>query len=363
MDNIALLFNKRSWIPSSNDLLILVIVMIVAPLLVGILRYIYHRLRDQRINDSQLFLFKLKRLGLSNFQIKIINSVNDVVRFANPNRLLDNPEFFERAMGQLLTHSRGMKETEDSQHMICRDLSTIYDKLYHHARPRKQLREIQDLDDTHLLYFTIATDKVYMGKIVSRDAAHFYIKILGDPRDLTIIQENNPITFHVFRVGDAEYEFVSNILSRDGMTIKTSIPSGIIKREESRHPYIDVIFPAVLTRETDKKAVSSQEGEEQKEGVATDEAMVVDEPVEEKLSCLIYKLNDYEAVLRIPRKLDFNYRYALDFQLMDFNVRMITRIIASKTVEEGAVIYYTVKFESISENAKHVLKKYVYEHL
>ena len=48
---------------------------------------------------------------------------------------------------------------------------------------------------------------------------------------------------------------------------------------------------------------------------------------------------------------------------MDFNFRVYVRIIASKTVEEGGTVYYTVKFDEMSPSSKSVLKKYVYEHL
>jgi hypothetical protein len=48
---------------------------------------------------------------------------------------------------------------------------------------------------------------------------------------------------------------------------------------------------------------------------------------------------------------------------MDYRIKTMTKIISSKTVEEGNAIYYTVKFDEMSPNALSVLKKYVYEHL
>ena len=65
----------------------------------------------------------------------------------------------------------------------------------------------------------------------------------------------------------------------------------------------------------------------------------------------------------LPQKLDYRLRYILVFKAMDFNIQTITRIIATKTVEEGGAFFYTVKFDEMSESASKVLKKYVYEHL
>jgi hypothetical protein len=48
---------------------------------------------------------------------------------------------------------------------------------------------------------------------------------------------------------------------------------------------------------------------------------------------------------------------------MDFNFSSYVRIIATKTVEEGSTMYYTVKFDEMSPSSRNVLKKYVYENL
>ncbi|MBN2079827.1 MAG: hypothetical protein JW838_12745, partial [Spirochaetes bacterium] len=87
------------------------------------------------------------------------------------------------------------------------------------------------------------------------------------------------------------------------------------------------------------------------------------EIAEERIPCTIYKVNNYEAVIRVGGKLDFRRRYHLDFTVLDFKVRVLTRIIATRTVEEAGAFYYTFKFDSMSEGANNVVKKYVYEHL
>jgi c-di-GMP-binding flagellar brake protein YcgR len=237
-------------------------------------------------------------------------------------------------------------------------------------KAKKPLKGIVDVDEEQLLYFSPITDKVFLGKIISQDATTIAIRIFGNPADLVAVSEKKTVTFHIFRVGDAEYEFTSIIQSHEGGVLKVGVPQELIKGEEVRHPYIDVIIPAIISREQKSSRVledivgeNKTEKDNAKVGLPADEGMIVDEIEEEKLPCTMYKLNDYEAVVRLSQKLDFNYRYLLDFQLMDFNIRALVRIIATKTVEEAGTMYYTIKFDEMSPSSKSVLKKYVYEHL
>ncbi len=350
--------------------LIIMFTLIMIPVSLYILLKIIQTVRNRKVHEEQLFLFKLKRFGLSNFQIRIVNNLIEMLGFPNPVQFAENPELFERAVGRFLTHTRGTGETEDSQFLICRDLTTIYDKLYFHMKSKKPLKGIQDVDEEQLIYFSPVPGKVFLGKIISRDAAIMKIKIFGNPGDLAAIPEKQAVTFHVFRVGDADYDFASPVTGREGTVLLVELPHEIVKREESRHPYIDVILPALISREKAipkekeiKEPVGIIEKNEEKAELPEDEGMIIDDIEDEKLPCTIYKLNDYEAVLRLPQKLDYNYRYILDFQVMEFNFRAYVRIIATKTVEEGGTRYYTVKFDEMSSTSSNVLKKYVYENL
>lgn len=361
------------WHKASGEDLVIVFLVLMVPVVLMLLIKIFQYYRNKKIHEKQLFLFKLKRLGLSNFQIKIINNLIEILRFSNPNLLLKNPNNFESAVGQFLTHTRVTGETEESQSMICKDITIIYDKLYLRKRAKKQLKIIQNIDDNQLIYFTLADNKVFLGKIVSHDAKMLYMKIIGTISDFPPLQDKKEILFHVYRVGDGEYEFTSTITGREGAVIHVDIPEEVIKREESRHPYIDVIITATVAKT--EQPPRDKELEELEEIIERDEKIAepaedgpIDDEIfyensENKLSCTIYKINDYEAVLRMDHKLDFNYRYILEFNEMDFNFRIISKIISTKTVEEGGAVYYTVKFDEMSESASRVLKRYVYEHL
>ncbi len=354
---------------STGDLLIFAAVLAV-PVSIFILLKIAQRLRDRRIHDEQLFLFKLKRLGLSNFQIKIVNNLVEILGLSNPNHLLEDPVNFERAIGRFLTHARGSGQDEESQCMICRDITAIYDKLYFKLLFKKPLKGLADIDSEQLLYFSAGGNKVFLGKIIAMNEKEFRLKIFGNPAALAAMAGGSPVTFQIFRLGDAEYEFVSRVIGHEGAELRVAVPAELVRREETRHPYVDVIIPARISRnETQAPETGVKENAEGGEppagdaGLSEEEGMLADEIRPEIFSCTIYKINDFEAVLRLQERLDFNYRYLLEFMAMDFQFKIIVKVIATKTVEEGDVLYYTVKFDEMPDAAAVVLKKYVYEHL
>jgi hypothetical protein len=361
-----------TWHKASGEEILLAIGLLMVPVAVIILFKGIQKLKNRRIHEEQLFLFKLKRLGLSNFQTKIVNNLIEILGFSNPNQLFENTEYFETAIGSFMTHTRATNESADSQLMMCRDITAVYDKLYFNNLFKKPLKTIEDVDEDQLIYFSPVAGRAFLGKIISRDTKNLYLSIFGRPGDLAGVPLKKPVTFQMFRVGDAEYEFISLITGRSGATLYIDTPAGLVRKEESRHPYIDVIIPAHLSKIIvplkDKELVELEEIIERdeaptKEDVAGDEGMVLDETAGDRVECTIYKINDYEAVIRISDKLDFGSMYYLEFTVMDFSFKIISHIIATKSVEESGAQYYTVKFQDMSASAASVLKKYVYEHL
>lgn len=369
-----------TWRKASGGDVALIIVLIAAPVVLLLAVALIRRMRYRHIHDSQLFLFRLRRLGLSNFQIKIVNNIIGILGFSNPMRLLEKQEFFEDAVARFLDHARETGEDGESQCLICRDITIIYDKLYSNMQFKSPLRGVKDLDETQLVYCLAAPRRALLGKIVSWDGRNLYMKVFGGPSRIAGLDLKGPLRFYIFRMGDAEYEFTSSISGREGSTLLVEIPREIERKGESRHPYIDVILPAELIPVIDQgaadlegvavvhaeaveaKAVAA-EGEETPSGEERIEDTGQAEIAEERIPCTIYKVNNYEAVIRVGGKLDFRRRYHLDFTILDFKVRVLTRIIATRTVEEAGAFYYTFKFDSMSEGANNVVKKYVYEHL
>ena len=334
------MFNERWWKPSGIEVFLIIVIVFVVPFAIAFSVMLYRRLMSKRIHDNQLFLFRLKRLGMSNFQIKIINNLIGILRFSNPNLLLEKSDFFETAVGQFLSHADARAESVDSQAQMCRDITIIYDKLYYRKQFKKPLGGVQDIDEFQLLYFAAGAERVYLGKIVSRDGKHLYLKIFATPVEIREIAVGSNILINMFRVGDADYRFAARIAGQDGNTISISLPGSLERGEESRHPYIDVIIQASLTLS------DSVEGIE-----------------DEHINCTIYKINEYEAVLRTNQKLDFKKDYMLEFVENEFNFKILTKILTGKTIEEGASLYYTMKFGEMTEISSRVLKKYLREHL
>jgi hypothetical protein len=352
---------------TAGDIILLVVILMIPVSIVALIR-IYQSIKNRKIQEENLFLFRLKRLGLSNFQIKIVNTIVQILKLSSPKHLLEKPGLFEKAIGRFLTFNRESGETEDTQCIICRDITTIYDKIYFNTHSKKPLRSIQDVDENQLIYFSPIQDKVFIGKIISRDDSHLFITIFGNPRDLADVPGGHSVAFRIFRVGDADYEFISTIEGLDKTVLKVKMPDELVMREETRHPYIDVIIPAQITREEtipkDNGAAEKEgAGQVQAEGKVPEEEAVAAEDLNFELPCTIYKINDYEAVLRVTQKLDYRYRHILEFKVMDFTIKIITRLMATKTVVEKDSFYYTVKFVEMSEGATNVLKKYIYEHL
>src|SRR5271157_2259946 len=287
MDETAVLILR--WRAATIGEIIAFACILITPFLIILAIMLYQRYRNIKIHDTQLFLFKLKRLGLSNFQIKIINNLNGILRLSNPNTLLTKPEFFERAVGRFLTHARESGEIGDHLSMICKDLSIIYDKLYYPSRPKKPVKSIQDIGNNQLIHFNLESNKVFIGKIVSWDSKSLYIKTFGSIADIQEMHKKKTRTFHVFRLGDAEYTFSATVMGRDYGTLIVELPKEITRSDETRHPYIDVIVPAQLLK------IGSPEEESQ------------------KIGCTIFKINEYEAVLRVNMKLDHDSQYSLEF--------------------------------------------------
>ena len=143
-----------TWYKASAEDVLLVLGLLMVPIAFIIIAKLLQRLKYKRVHEEQLFLFRLKRLGLSNFQIKIINNLLEILEFSNPNQLFDDPEYFESAIGKFLTHARTTNESEESQLMMCRDITSIYDKLYYNTIAKKPLKSITDVDREQLIYFS-----------------------------------------------------------------------------------------------------------------------------------------------------------------------------------------------------------------
>ena len=336
--DITTVFGVKWRVASYPEFIIIGLIIFLVLIFVILLKY-YQSLKNKKLHEYQLFLFRLKHLGLSNFQIKILNNMVEILKLQKPIGLLLNVVLFEKAVSKFLNFLKSRQEPESNMDSICKDITIIYDKLYNHSQFKKPLKDILDLEENQIIYFAASGNRIFLGKLISKNQNGLTIAAYSTPADLKLIEVDEKVRVHVWRIGDAEYEFETSIMNIEGTTIILEIPEELVRDKELRHPYINVIIPATL-------AMIRGEGMDDK-----------------KMPATIYKINDYEAVIRLSEKIDYKHKYILNFELMDFNFSIEATMVSEKAIEDGAVLYYSIKFDEMSGNAGNVLKKYIYEHL
>jgi c-di-GMP-binding flagellar brake protein YcgR len=270
----------------------------------------------------------------------VLTNIIDILKLPNPNTILLHPDAFEKAVGKMLTFMKQRNEDEESFFNICKDLTITYEKLYHPARVRKPLESLTEIDINQLLYFVTEDGDIFFGKVAGIGNNALSIKLFRAKKELQSLAETSRIKVYIWRVGDAEYTFNTESIQLSDNILTIKLPREFTRDQEFRHPYLDVIIPCKVTR-------------------------VRDNPVEEAetVQGTIYKINDYESVIRLAEKQDYNHHYTLEFTINDFNFSIISKIIANRTILEENIYYFTMKFEDISDAARNVLKNYIYEHL
>lgn len=329
-------------IPSSFELFVIILVFFLVILFLVLFRYNLY-FKRQKMHAQQLFLFKTKQLGLTNFQIKILNGLANTLKLKDSINLLRNPDLFESSLGKFLSFLREQEEHEESLHAISIDIIKTYEKLYHPESYKKPLDRIQDLEVDILICFFTEERGAYIGRVLERDEKSISLKIFGNP-DLLLESIEMPIKVYLWRKGDAEYTFNSKIINIENDLLYIELPEEFTRGEEVRHPYVDTIIPCTVSN-----LLSQGETGARVES--------------EKINGTIYKLNEFESVLRLSSKLDYEKNYSLEFELSDFKMNISSKVISDRTITEENISYYTFRFVEMSEPAKNILTRYIKEHL
>lgn len=303
-------------------------------------------LQSKKSQAQQLFLFKTRQLGLSNFQVRMLNGIVDTLRLADPMKIMEGPELFESAIGNFLVYLAEKHEKEESLASICQDLIITYEKLYHPTAFRRPLERIGDIEDKQLLYLVTQDETIFIGKLLKKENGSFVLQVFRSPQSILKIKGGDALTVFLWRAGDAEYTFNSKLLAIGPNTVEIEVPQEFNRGKEVRHPFVDVIIPCIIT-----ELITIQDGQK-------DEART---PAE--MNGIVYKLHEDELIMRIPRKLDYNKTYIINFTLSDFKMKITAIIIAERTIHEENVYYNTFRYIEVSDAAKGILKKYIAEHL
>lgn len=303
--------------------------------------YKYLESKEQtRIHNYQLFLFQAKRKGLNNFQFKILKNMASYLKLSNPKDLVSSSALFESTLADFIEFLKSQTEGEENLMGIFRDLTTIYERLYTSGSSRKPVESMTDIEEGEILYFTTENGEVYLGKASGRGSGFIALKIFTPSKILRNFENETPVSLHVLRINDAEYLIKTVTSGTDINTVKVKISDDVTREREFRHPYINVVVPAVVT-------VVSPAG--------------LTEP--ELIECTILKINEYECVIRIPSPLEYEREYPLSFEINKYKFNVNSRIVSSKTVETESVYYLTFKFLDMSDPGKVILTRYIAESL
>lgn len=321
---------------------ILILIIVVLSLTIYILYKYNLKVKEEALKANLLFQFKIKKYGLTGLQRRIINHIVELQKLKDMQIIFIRPDLFEASIGDILTYMKDVSEDKNSLVNVCKDLIITYEKLYHHTEVRKPIDRISDIGPGVLLYFYLDPSVVYVGKLLHNDDAKMNLQVFRSRSELPEIKVGETYNFYFWRAGDAEYIFNSEVILYElgQVTIKT--PSEFTRGKEVRRPYVDVLLQCSL--------------------IVTDplyHSATLEEP--KSIPSTILKMNEHEVVMRQTEKLDFKYNYTINFEIDEFKVIAIVKVIADKTIVEGNVHYYTCKIEEISEAAKEILHKYLRE--
>jgi hypothetical protein len=316
------------------------IAIVLSMLLLGLIVYIillYLKAKEkEKAHNYQLFLFQVKRKGLNNFQIKILNNMAAYLKLKSPTTLIKDANLFESILSGFSDYLKRNSLNIEENESICKELIVIYEKLYIPKMQYQTLYSMKDIEDGQLIHIEGPGKSSYIGKIYGRDKKFLAVKLISNKKDLKNFQEGMNLKITLIRVNDGEYiaETTCNGIEEDNILI--AMTDNLKKIREFRHQYINVMIPATIILEK------------------LDE----DNP-EEKIEGVIFRLNEFECEIRTDSALNYNRKYTIVFEIPEFSFKIVSQLIASRTVENGKIYYSTMKFSEMSKAASAVLKNFI----
>lgn len=341
---LEVLFGTEEPWPSINPVIAAIVAgifMLIAVFLL-LLRYSY-RLKEAKIKADQLFLFKAKKIGLSNYQFKILRGLVDILKLNDPNPILSDKTLYEKAIGSFLSYLSKTSQEGDTAISVCRDIIIIHEKIFNPSVYRKPMKSLRELEPGALVALFSEQKDSCIAKVIAADDATVSLQLFrkeGIPASLG----HGKASLYIWRTGDAEYSTEVTVREIAGNIITVGYSDTLARGKEVRLPYLDVMIPCKLTVET------KAENNEEAAGETT-------------IAGMIYRVNENEAVVRLAAKIDYGKNYALAFTIDDFNIKFICRILAEKSIQEENAFFITFRFLEGTEVARNVLKRYIAEHL
>lgn len=331
---------KITW-PGPGVLGISIVLFMLFSALAVYLLLFYLRMKErERLHNYQLFLFQVKRKGLSNFQIKILNNMASYMKYANPTAIAANAALFESMLSNFVEYLHKSRENEEERKGICRDLLTIYEKLYVKSAYREPIASMSEIDDGQILHVTAESGKTYIGKVNGRGKNFLALQLFTAAKNIREIEAEQQLEIFIVRVNDAEYKIRTKSAGIEENRLLAAFSDDIVREKEYRHPYVSVVIPVSIIQ-----------------GIGGDSED------EDKFDGTIYRINEFECELRTETQMPFEREYTLVFEISDYAFRIVSKVISSRTVEHEKVYYVTLKFRDMSRPAMSVLSSFIMEHL
>lgn len=343
---LEVLFGTEEPWPSINPVIAAIVAGIFLLIAVFLLlqRYSY-RLKEAKIKADQLFLFKSKKIGLSNYQFKILRGLVDILKLNDPNPILSEKNLYEKAIGSFLSYLSKTTQEGDTVIAICRDIIIIHEKIFNPSVYRKPMKSIRELEPGALVALLSEQKESCIAKVISVSEDTISLQLFRKEGIPAIL--HGKASLYIWRTGDAEYSTEVTVNEISGNMITIGYSDTLTRGKEVRLPYLDVMIPCQLTIET--PVINSEE--------------VKDASGETTIAGMIYRLNENEAVVRLAAKIDYGKNYTLSFIIDDFHIKFICKILTEKSILEENAFFITFRFLEGTDVARNVLKRYIAEHL
>ncbi|TAL37062.1 MAG: hypothetical protein EPN93_06445 [Spirochaetes bacterium] len=319
-------------------ILILLIIFIMIAVVVVYLRVNIRREEGRIETNAERIRIRGMQRGLTRYQMQILVRIAEIRNLAESAQVLNDPAFFEQAVGGFLEKARRLEDKDVPLESICKDIVITHEKLYYLAEVRKPLAAMSEIEANRLMYLT--TDEGYfdIGKITDKNEAGLVIQLLGGNKTAGGFAPGTPVRCYLWRSGDGGYAFTSPVAKVTGTVVEIAMPPAFEHVEADHFPFIDVNVPCTIL---------------------SPEAVPVEGEKPMQLDGLIFKLDENEAVIRTNQKLQFNIPYTLEFKMEDFKIKAASRIMRDIYFKDRTVYYYNVRFTEISSAARAIIRNYI----
>lgn len=330
--------------PTPLWVILLILTIIIA---VFVFARLFSYVQSKQAKRHQLFLFKAKHLGLTNFQVKLVMGMANIIKLKEHELILKDSYYYELSIGNFLKYLQSKKESNESNMKIGKDIISIHSKLFLPSKERSPIDSLDKLEKGYLFYLVMENGEIFIGKFLNISDNSITLRLFRSAKDLRTLSPDANMTAYLWRTGDAEYIIDSKILSFKNNLLTITKPEALKRGKEMPHPLAGVNIPCVFHGFHLTETIN--ENKEVKNSTET--------PSE--YSGIIVKLNEYESIIRLGQEVAYNEIYNLVFKLDNRTLELDTKIIATKSIIAQKIFYYNLRFENLTEDERLQIRDYI----